>query len=90
MKIDDNRIREFAYQIWEAEGRPLGQEERHWEMACKLAEAEAQSEAPPLTRSRRISKPRAVTLAEVEAEADQPQLLKKPRARSATPKKPQA
>ncbi|MEK1904518.1 MAG: DUF2934 domain-containing protein [Pseudomonas sp.] len=90
MSIDEGRIREFAYQIWEAEGKPQGQEERHWAMASKLAEAEAQSEAQPLTRSRQISKPRAVTLAEVEAEADKPELLKKPRARSATPKKPKA
>lgn len=41
MSTDDKRIREFAYQIWESEGKPEGQEERHWEMACKLAEAEA-------------------------------------------------
>ncbi|VVO60384.1 DUF2934 domain-containing protein [Pseudomonas fluorescens] len=41
MSTDDKRIREFAYQIWESEGQPQGQEERHWEMARKLAEAEA-------------------------------------------------
>ncbi|WP_030129160.1 DUF2934 domain-containing protein [Pseudomonas sp. QTF5] len=41
MSTDDKRIREFAYQIWESEGKPVGQEARHWEMACKLAEAEA-------------------------------------------------
>jgi hypothetical protein len=41
MSTDDKRIREFAYQIWESEGKPEGQEARHWEMACKLAEAEA-------------------------------------------------
>ncbi|UVK96556.1 DUF2934 domain-containing protein [Pseudomonas sp. B21-048] len=41
MSTDDKRIREFAYQIWESEGKPVGQEKRHWEMACKLAEAEA-------------------------------------------------
>ena len=41
MSTDDKRIREFAYQIWESEGQPEGQEARHWEMACKLAEAEA-------------------------------------------------
>lgn len=34
----EQRVREFAYQIWEAEGRPLGHEYRHWEMACKLVE----------------------------------------------------
>ncbi len=41
MSTDDKRIREFAYQIWESEGKPEGQESRHWEMARKLAEAEA-------------------------------------------------
>ncbi|EJM00122.1 hypothetical protein AB7M22_002069 [Pseudomonas sp. ADAK2 TE3594] len=40
MSTDDKRIREFAYQIWESEGKPVGQEKRHWEMACKLVEAE--------------------------------------------------
>ncbi|WP_323161395.1 DUF2934 domain-containing protein [Pseudomonas fluorescens] len=41
MSTDDKRIREFAYQIWESEGKPEGQDARHWEMARKLAEAEA-------------------------------------------------
>ena len=41
MSTDDKRIREFAYQIWESEGKPEGQEARHWEMAIKLAESEA-------------------------------------------------
>ena len=26
----DARIRERAYEIWEQEGRPFGQHERHW------------------------------------------------------------
>jgi hypothetical protein len=39
MNTNEHRIREFAYQIWESEGRPHGQEERHWDMACKLADA---------------------------------------------------
>ncbi|EJT84625.1 hypothetical protein PPS11_20139 [Pseudomonas putida S11] len=41
MSVDEKRIREFAYQIWESEGKPAGQEDRHWDMARKLAEAEA-------------------------------------------------
>ncbi|MDG9927527.1 MULTISPECIES: DUF2934 domain-containing protein [Pseudomonas] len=85
MSIDEQRVREFAYQIWESEGKPAGQEERHWAMARKLAEAEAVSEQlPAAPRPRRISKPKAVTLAEAEAQAanpaDKPALLKKPRA----------
>lgn len=44
MNLNENRVREFAYQIWESEGRPHGQHQRHWEMACKLA---AQAEGQP-------------------------------------------
>lgn len=40
MNAHEQRIREFAYQIWESEGCPTGHEYRHWEMACKLAEAQ--------------------------------------------------
>ncbi|EXF93183.1 hypothetical protein HK44_005685 [Pseudomonas fluorescens HK44] len=47
MSTDDKRIREFAYLIWESEGKPEGQETRHWEMACKLAEAEALAPTKP-------------------------------------------
>jgi len=43
MNIHEQRIREFAYQIWESEGKPHGQTERHWEMARKLAETHAAS-----------------------------------------------
>jgi len=39
MNTYEQRVKEFAYQIWESEGRPVGHEYRHWEMACKLAEA---------------------------------------------------
>jgi hypothetical protein len=35
-----DRIREIAHSIWESEGRPAGQEERHWLMAEKLVLAE--------------------------------------------------
>lgn len=37
MNIHEQRVREFAYQIWESEGRPFGHSDRHWEMASKLA-----------------------------------------------------
>ena len=33
MSADEKRIREFAYQIWESEGKPTGQEIRQGEMA---------------------------------------------------------
>ena len=53
MDIDKQRISEFAYQIWQSEGEPQGQEERHWEMALKLAEAE--SSAPPVHVEERMA-----------------------------------
>ncbi|CAH0064819.1 MULTISPECIES: DUF2934 domain-containing protein [Stenotrophomonas] len=34
------RIEALAHQIWEAEGRPDDQQQRHWHMAERLVEAE--------------------------------------------------
>lgn len=56
MSADEKRIRDFAYQIWESEGKPSGHDERHWEMARKLAEAEAL--APNKSTVRKSSKPK--------------------------------
>ncbi|BBP76604.1 MULTISPECIES: DUF2934 domain-containing protein [Pseudomonas] len=58
MSTDEKRIREFAYQIWQSEGQPDGQEARHWEMARKLAEAEALAPSKPATAK---AKPKAAT-----------------------------
>ncbi|TPG67731.1 DUF2934 domain-containing protein [Pseudomonas arsenicoxydans] len=62
MSTDDKRVREFAYQIWESEGKPEGQEARHWEMARKLAEAEALApkNSPKASGSKTTAKPAAV------------------------------
>ncbi len=60
MSNDDKHIREFAYHIWESEGRPQGQEARHWEMAHKLAQAQAlaPSKAPAkATKAKAAAKP---------------------------------
>ncbi|WP_419736397.1 DUF2934 domain-containing protein [Pseudomonas sp. COR18] len=92
MSTDEKRIREFAYQIWESEGRPDGQEARHWEMARKLAEAEALAPSRPATAAK--AKPKAATAAKpatkstakpVATKATEP-AVKKPRA----PRKPAA
>jgi hypothetical protein len=37
---EEERIREFAYRIWQEEGFPDGQAERHWEMARQAVAAE--------------------------------------------------
>ncbi|MFO1106387.1 MAG: DUF2934 domain-containing protein [Amaricoccus sp.] len=36
----EQRIRDRAHQIWEAEGRPDGSQDRHWEQARLAIEAE--------------------------------------------------
>lgn len=77
MSVQEKRIREFAYQIWESEGKPEGQESRHWDMARKLAEAEAL--APKATPR----KPRAASSATTKAKpatAPKAEPVKKPRA----------
>lgn len=35
---DEQRIRERAYQIWEAKGRPEGQDDQHWSEAREETE----------------------------------------------------
>ncbi|MEN0038559.1 MAG: DUF2934 domain-containing protein [Cellvibrio sp.] len=43
MNMNEHRIRDLAYQIWESEGRPHGQSARHWDIACKLAAEDVES-----------------------------------------------
>lgn len=71
MTKDEQRIREFAYDIWVSEGKPHGQDERHWEMARKLVEAEKNGEvAKPASRTRKTAtKPTDVTTAAKPAKA---------------------
>lgn len=57
MNEQEQRIRAFAYEIWQTEGQPEGQGERHWEMARKLVEA--QDSGIPASAS--ASKPRKST-----------------------------
>ena len=38
--IDEERVRQLAYSIWEAEGRPEGQQQQHWDRALKIVAAE--------------------------------------------------
>lgn len=41
-KMNERDLRELAYNIWEAEGRPIGQADRHWYMAVNLAESDGE------------------------------------------------
>jgi hypothetical protein len=85
MSADEKRIRDFAYQIWESEGKPSGHDERHWEMARKLAEAEAL--APDKSTVRKSSKPK---LPEVDSAKAPAKGAAKPVAKSAPAPKPAA
>jgi alpha-beta hydrolase superfamily lysophospholipase len=69
MSTDEKRVREFAYQIWESEGKPEGQEARHWEMARKLAEAEALTPNKPSKTSTAKAAPKATPKATPKAKA---------------------
>jgi Protein of unknown function (DUF2934) len=92
MSTDDKRVREFAYQIWESEGKPEGQEARHWEMACKLAEAEALAPTKPAkTNSGKTaaSKPSAAK-PKAKAKAAAAKVVTPPGEKSAAAKKPRA
>ena len=44
MNSRDDRIREIAHRLWEEEGRPADQEERHWQMAESAVEQEEAEE----------------------------------------------
>ena len=46
----EQRIRETAYHLWEEDGRPVGQAERHWEMARKIAEDAERQQAAPVVK----------------------------------------
>lgn len=70
MNKNEQRIRELAYDIWVSEGRPHGEDERHWEMARKLAETEAKPGDKPASRARKTAtKPTDATPAAKTAKA---------------------
>ena len=90
---DESRIREFAYQIWESEGRPDNQHARHWEMAEKLAAAEAAGQpvkapaprkpaakkaAAPVEPAAAVKKPRPSKTASSTTPASSPKAAAKP------------
>lgn len=82
MSSDEERTRELAYQIWESEGRPEGQTEKHWEMARKLVESEKRDELAPSPEEEPPTKPKRtrITPPKDETQAEKPALLGKPTA----------
>jgi Protein of unknown function (DUF2934) len=77
----DDRIREHAYHIWEASGRPPGRDEEFWQRACEMVAAsgdqpssgvqrrqQKQAQPPQLPRkSSRRKSPLAASGASAEA-----------------------
>lgn len=51
MLSNELRVREVAHQLWESEGRPEGQSEKHWNLALRLVEADDSSAHPHTKRS---------------------------------------
>jgi hypothetical protein len=43
--IDDSKVRERAYELWEKDGRPGGSEALYWRLAQEQIEAEASRQA---------------------------------------------
>lgn len=41
----EEKIRQRAYELWEAEGRPDGKQQEHWERAAREIEAEEAGES---------------------------------------------
>lgn len=91
MSIDEKRVSEFAFQIWESEGKPEGQAERHWQMAIKLAESEAGVPASKRSvKGKTLVAPNpAIPAAKKPAKAEKPALLE-PKPTKAAAKKPAA
>ena len=79
---NEQRIRELAHQIWESEGRPDGQDTRHWEMACKLMEGEQQGDLQPSSApeppARKPRRKAAAPPTKDETQLEKPALLGKP------------
>jgi hypothetical protein len=49
----EERIRVIAHRIWEEEGEPIGQEERHWRMAEHIVTQEEAERAGLMPRPKK-------------------------------------
>jgi len=43
----EERVRAKAHEIWESEGRPEGQQDRHWQIARQMVDDTALAESQP-------------------------------------------
>lgn len=61
MTITESAIRERAYSIWEAEGRPHGQDQRHWYYAKTILILEDREGHERIARLATAAKPNKPT-----------------------------
>lgn len=88
----DKKVQERAYEIWEAEGRPHGRHEQHWQDALKEVAATASSAVATVTKAvRRTTKKVAAALTPASGEPTAPPspLVTKPK-RAAKPRSSKA
>ncbi|MDB5473212.1 MAG: hypothetical protein JWP99_515, partial [Devosia sp.] len=53
----EDQIKERAYELWEADGRPQGQDQNYWFKAvADLASSAAKTIKPPRKRTTRVKK----------------------------------
>ena len=77
--IDEHRIRERAYGIWEREGRPANRAEAHWVLAAAQLTAETKPAAKP---ARRAAAAERIPAASVKAAATPARKPRKPAPRA--------
>lgn len=68
-EMNDEKIRQLAYRLWEEDGRPEGKEMDHWSRAAGLIEADSPgktlavpsgaSDSKPANGSKKASAPRS-------------------------------
>jgi hypothetical protein len=77
--LDDKeeRIRAEAYRRWEHEGRPEGQQERHWHEAAEAVNGRAMPvDSEGTTQALKVLKPRAAAKPKAEKTAEKPKVEK--------------
>ena len=45
--LNEHHIRELAYYLWVSEGKPVGQSDRHWQIATKMSAEQANGHPTP-------------------------------------------
>ena len=52
-KLNDERVRLRAYELWEKDGRPHGRNDAYWEEALRQIKEQDRGQASPLPEQRR-------------------------------------